>query len=240
MKKDKIIPSLNKRIVDFAKHKGLRAFDFSSKLQYKSSSQFSRVANGGDVEEFFILRMLEAFPLLNKEWLLEGKGDMETYPTMASEPESPIYRVTKKDLPLIPHDPMGKSIPFYDTDVYATIIPSMSDVVAMKPSAFINIPMFSQGEYAVPVTGHSMKGYINHGDWVVIKKITNHESIMYGEAHLIVTKSDNLKTVKFLKPSKNPEKLTLVPYNIEQFEPHEIRKDDVIEIYRVIGSFRSH
>jgi hypothetical protein len=232
-----MIPPLNKRILELIEYKQLKPIEFCIKLGYSDTTTHSTIISGKEFSKNVLTRILQTFPDIEKKWLLEGKGDM-TKPAMASEPAT-LYR-TAKSLPLIPHDPNGKSIPFYDTDVYATIIPSMSDVVAMKPSAFINIPMFNQGEYAVPVTGHSMKGYINHGDWVVIKKITNHESIMYGEAHLIVTKSDNLKTVKFLKPSKNPEKLTLVPYNIEQFEPHEIRKDDVIEIYRVIGSFRSH
>lgn len=135
---------------------------------------------------------------------------------------------------------LSKKIPFYDVEVFATISPAMSDVVALKPSAFINIPMFSQGEYALQVTGHSMKGLINHGDWIVVKRITNRNSIIYGEPYLVVTKSDNLKTVKFVKPSEDDDdSLCLIPYNIEQFDPQDIKKEEILEMYRVIGLFRS-
>lgn len=59
-------------------------------------------------------------------------------------------------LPTIPADPNGKEIPFFDVEVFATISPAMGDVVALRPDTFIRIPMFSQGQFAVQVTGHSI------------------------------------------------------------------------------------
>lgn len=144
-----------------------------------------------------------------------------------------------KPLPVIPSDPNGKNIPFYDVEVFATISPAMGDVVALRPDTFIRIPMFNQGQFAVQVTGHSMKPYISHSDWVVIRKITDRSEIIYGEPYLVVTKSDNLKTVKFLKQGDTDETYWLVPYNVEQFEPQEIKKSSVLELYRVIGVFKS-
>lgn len=144
-----------------------------------------------------------------------------------------------KQAPKINHDPDGKDIPFYDIEVFATISSAMSDVVALRPDTFIRIPMFSQGQFAVQVTGHSMKPYISHSDWVVIRQITDRSEIIYGEPYLIVTKADNLKTVKFLKPGDSEDTFWLVPYNIEQFEPQEIKKSSVLELYRVIGVFKT-
>ena len=115
----------------------------------------------------------------------------------------------------------------------------MGDVVALKPDTFIRIPMFSQGQFALTVTGNSMKGFINHGDWVVIRQITDREEIIFGEPHLIVTKADNFKTVKFLKEGDTSDKFWLVPYNVEQFEPQQIKKSSVLELYRVIGVFKT-
>lgn len=145
----------------------------------------------------------------------------------------------KKDLPVLNHDPNGKEIPFYDTEVFATISPVLSDVVALKPSTFIHIPMFSQGEFALQVTGNSMKGLINSNDWIVVKKIINREAIIYGEVYLVVTREDNLKTVKFIKEHQNKKLLWLVPYNIEQFSEQAILKSDILEMYKVVGLFRS-
>ncbi len=142
-------------------------------------------------------------------------------------------------LPLITPDPNGKKIPFYDTDVFATISPAMADVVALRPDTFIHIPMFSQGEFALQITGHSMRPYISHGDWVVVKRIINRDAIIYDEPYLVVTKDDNLKTVKFVKEHKDRKRLWLVPYNIEQFNEQSIQKEDILELYRVVGLFRT-
>lgn len=153
----------------------------------------------------------------------------------AKEPET-LYI---KKLNQIHPDPNGRDIPYFETEVFATISPAMGDVVALKPDAFIKIPMFSQGQFALSVTGNSMKGFINHGDWVVIRQITDREEIIYGEPHLIVTKADNIKTVKFLKEGDTTDKFWLVPYNVEQFEPQQIKKSSVLELYRVIGVFKT-
>jgi transcriptional regulator with XRE-family HTH domain len=156
------------------------------------------------------------------------------------EIENEIYPRIQRPLPVLESTPNGRTIPFIDTDVYGSFLPSLSDVITLKPSTFISIPFFSSGEGAVQVTGHSMKGYINHGDWVVIKRITNRHSIMHGEPHLIVTRSDNMKTVKFIKPDPDDEdRIMLIPYNIEQFEPQSISKEDVLDIYRVLGLFKT-
>lgn len=90
-----------------------------------------------------------------------------------------------------------KSVPFYDTEVFATISPAMSDVVTMKPSTFVQIPIFSQGEMAFQATGHSMKGYINHGDWIICKRIIEIRDIIFGEVYFIVPNSFNSAILKY-------------------------------------------
>ncbi len=146
----------------------------------------------------------------------------------------------EKTLKEIKEVPYGKEIPFFNQEVYGTISPVLDDYVTMQPYAIKKIPMFMAADGAVQVKGHSMKGYINNGDWIVIKKITNRNFIIYGEPYLVITKSDNLKTVKFVKESMDdPDCLTLTPYNIEQFEPQDIQKEEILELYSIVGLFRS-
>ncbi len=134
----------------------------------------------------------------------------------------------------------GDQIPVYNVKVFGTISPVFDDNEILLPLAIKRIPHFSRADGAVQVNGHSMKGYINHGDWILIKKITNKEVIIYGEPYLIITKSDNLRTVKFVKECTDDEDLlTLVPYNIEQFEPQDIEKNEILELYEIVGLFRS-
>lgn len=130
-----------------------------------------------------------------------------------------------------------KTIPVSNQSVYATISPAMSDMTTLQPDTFIRIPMFSRGEFAVQVTGHSMKGYINNGDWAVIRKMNDPNRIIYGECYLIVTRANNLHTVKFLNEHEDTDLLWLSAYNSEQFNSQSIEKTDILELYQVIGRF---
>lgn len=226
--------NINRRIIEFIDHTKLNDTEFALKLGYKSVSEVSRIRNNNNVPDIFIRRMKLAYPGLKKDWIEKGDLPMMLYELNESSAQ---YKPIKE----ISHDPNGRPIPVYDTAVYASIVSVLSGSITLPPETFIRIPMFMDGEAAVQVTGYSMKGYINHGDFVVIKRLTDRKSIMYGEAHMIVTRVDNIQTVKFIKPCEDDDSmLTLVPYNIEQFEPHNIYKEDILFIYRVIGSFRSH
>lgn len=133
----------------------------------------------------------------------------------------------------------SKQIPFIDdVEVFGTISPAMADAVAMRANTFINIPIFSKGEFAIQVRGNSMKGYINHGDWIVIRRIYDVNRIIYGEPYVICTRINNLRTVKFVNRHEDEDYLWLSPYNIEQFESQEIEKMDILEMYAVEGLFR--
>ncbi len=207
----------------FIKSKGLSQTQFSEQTGIERS-QLSRIIHGkASLLEKHINKILNAFPDF-KSYLEAKKGEMVKRIYAPQE----IYETEN-----------GRRIPFYNTDVFATISPAMADTVALKPDTFINIPMFAHGDFALQVTGNSMKGLINHGDWIVVKRITNRNAIIYGEIYLVVTKSDNLKTVKFVKEHENENLLWLIPYNIEQFQAQTIEKEEILEMYIVSGLFRS-
>lgn len=131
-----------------------------------------------------------------------------------------------------------KEIPVGNNPVFATISPAMSDAITFDQNTFIRIPFFSKGEYAVRVSGNSMKGYINAGDYIVIKRIVNKDFLIYGECYLVVTKSDNYKTVGFLnEDTANKNNLYISKYNKDQFSGQPIPKNEILEIYQVIGRF---
>jgi len=230
--------TIGDRIVDFVNKMGMSPFEFSAKLGYTSTSEYSRIRNGKPVSEVVIRKILKAFPEMSRDWLVHGKGEPNKNESESWIREPEIEYRSHRKVPEIKEDTNGRPIPKLDVDVYASIIPSLSDAVTLKPSAFINIPVFSQGELAVGVSGHSMKGLINHGDWVVIKKLTHMSGLVPGEAHLIVTKADNIKTIKFIKKSDKAKHIKLVPYNTEQFDPYDVALDDILEIWRIIGLFR--
>lgn len=199
----------------------LKRFLESKKI---SQAEFSRKTG---IDKFQLSKFVNGVLALNKVSLDKIKAGY------------PDFNYNVEQLKIINPDPNGKQIPYYEGHAFATISQAMADVVALRPDTFIHIPMFSQGEFALQVTGHSMRPYISHGDFVVVKRIINRDAIIYDEPYMMVTKDDNLKTVKFVKEHKEKKKLWLVPYNIEQFNEQTILKEDILELYRVVGLFRT-
>ena len=103
--------------------------------------------------------------------------------------------------------------------------------LVLTHDAFRKLPRFLGAHSSIIASGHSIKDYINHCDELVIKKLSSDKSIMYGEPNVVVTKADNIITVKFLKQCYEVANcISLVQYNIEQFEPKDISKDDILEV----------
>lgn len=130
-----------------------------------------------------------------------------------------------------------RSVPFYNIDVYGTAAPIMEDIKALEPEYFITIPFFKGCDFAVRMKGKSMYPLYRPGDVMVCKRITNKQFIVYGEAYLIITKSDNLRTVKFLQEDLNDNTcLIMAPYNREQFNPQSLPKNEILELFEVKGT----
>ena len=99
--------------------------------------------------------------------------------------------------------------------------------------------MFTRAEFVLPVRGHSMKGYIDHGDFVAVRRITNVNLIIYGEPYVVITREANMRTVKFVNQNKEDDStLWLSPYNTEQFDSQLIPKTDILEMYVVLGKLK--
>lgn len=214
------------RINELLESRRLNKSQYFREIGISRSSFYTTLNSGGEIGTDFLLKSLEYFPddnpfILGKENVLEDE------------------RKDYRQLKTIDEDPNGKDIPFVDGEFFATISPAMQDVITLKKDTFVRIPMFSRGEFAIQVTGNSMKGYINNGDWIIIRKLERLDKIIYGEVYVVVTKYDNHRTIKFIKEDQEDDSLLwLVPYNVEQFEPQTIEKEDVLEIYLVIGSFK--
>lgn len=100
---------------------------------------------------------------------------------------------------------------------------------------FKSIPHFSDCHVAVRVSGHSMYPKYCNGDIVVCKRISNHNYIPYGEPHLVVLSDCYL--LKFIHPHPTDKSLYLLKSVNEKFEPMEIKRSDLLEVYMVRGKF---
>jgi repressor LexA len=100
---------------------------------------------------------------------------------------------------------------------------------------FKSIPHFSDCHVAVRVSGHSMYPKYCNGDIIVCKRIFNHNYIPYGEPHLVVL--SDCYVLKFIHPHPADKTMFVLKSVNEKFEPMEIKRSDVLEVYMVRGKF---
>lgn len=195
----------------------------------------------GEVKRQFKTNLSQMAAVINQDryYLSNAKRGTVTMSLEDLESIREHFSVKPLDVLMEQAPEYGKKVPFYETDAFATISPSMQGAIPLNEHTYKYIPFFGDSNLVVMVTGQSMKRYINHGDWVGLKRIFDVDRIIPGECYYIITKANNLKTVKFVKKHDDPEYYWLVPYNIEQFNPFAIEKSDILEMYKVNAIIRS-
>jgi repressor LexA len=98
---------------------------------------------------------------------------------------------------------------------------------------FKSIPHFSNCDIAMRVSGKSMAPKYNNGDIIFCKRISTHDYVPYGEAHLLVLSDSTI--LKFIHPHSTDKSLFVLKSENDNFEPMEIKRSDVLEIYFVRG-----
>ena len=74
-----------------------------------------------------------------------------------------------------------------------------------------------------------------NGDIIVCKRIFNHNYLPFGEPHLVVMADCYL--LKFVHPHPADKSMYLLKSANEKFEPMEVKRVDILEVYLVRGKF---
>lgn len=193
--------------------------DFARKVGEKPQTVSNWVArdNGNNV----LNKIVEAFPQINKDWLMTGHGDM-------------LISGNKVTVPQISYT---KGVPYYNVDFIGGF-----DIVlnnqTINPEYLIDFQKYNEATCWCNVSGHSMEPEINNGDIIALKKIEDFSFLPLGEVYAIVT-TNGMRTIKRLGPSQNPECYTLVPTNKSpEYGIQELRKDMIQHIFQVLGCMK--
>lgn len=162
--------------------------------------------------------ILRKFTNVDEHWLLTGEGEMLKSDRVTSAPAS------------------NKNIPFYDIDVTASIAESFNDTPEI-PQYYIDFPPLNDCTAAFPVYGESMEPDFFAGEVVLVKEITNVDSMLWGEPYLVITNAncDNLRTIKNVYLSEDRTKFILRATNPRYAGDTIIPRDDVLKIFLVKG-----
>lgn len=214
------ISVLQQRVREFAKEKGIDIKTFE-RIAGLSNGFVSKI--GDSIREATFEKIKKSYPTININWIKTGIGPMEleTGTQVSAQVE-------------------GRRVPFYDSDVTASIVGSFSDIQE-TPSFYVDFKPFNDCDAYFRVYGDSMYPKYGNGEVVSVKRIYNLESILWGEAYLVLTDAeyDNLKTIKTLHPyDKDEAKIILRASNPNFKGDTVVKKSSIIGVFLVKGKIR--
>lgn len=226
------------RILQLSEYKGFKSInDFAkSGLGYNSSEKLNRLKDVSKKPSFDIIEDISnKFEDICVRWLVTGEGEMLGKNNTAVEPRN-VYKLRSDRI-----IKSNQSIPFYDIDAVAGLVPLFENSNVAKPIDYITIPHLPKCDGAVKVTGDSMYPLLKSGDIIMYKKIHDiANDIFWGEMYLlgVATEDEEYVTVKYVQRSeKGDDWVKLVSQNTHHQERH-IRRDRIKALALVKASIR--
>lgn len=189
---------------------------------------------------------------VNIDWLAYGIGDTfkseqdrttalqlsQTGRILERLEEDEQRKLKEKDEQPEPKVSLNPSVgrPYYDVDFLGGYGELFNDGPS-APLYNIDFPPYNKdGVTWCNITGHSMEPRINSGDIIALKEIVGWQDyIIYGEIYAIVTSND-MRTIKIIRKSKQPDHLRLVPINTTDFDEQDIPIKIITHLYKVLCS----
>ena len=159
---------------------------------------------------------------INPDWIDFGRG------SMFNAPKEECLKFTRRTDSAIPH----QSVPLYDMEGTAGLVPLFVDSTNVKPVDYIHIPNLPKCDGAIYIVGDSMYPLLKSGDIVLYKQMNDWNNIFWGDMYLLSIDIDGEEyiTVKYIQKSERPGCIKLVSQN-----PHHADKDIEIERIRALA-----
>jgi SOS-response transcriptional repressor LexA len=163
--------------------------------------------------------ILNAFPELNREWLLNGNGQM------LAEREKQFRDAKKNVLPLIPYPAIGG----YTEDNWTALL---------NDCPLYAIPdIKTPADFLIKVGGDSMNPKYQEGDLLACKMIQEILFFQWGKTYVLDT-SQGVMVKNIYEDTENKENILLVSENKDKYPPFAIPRSDIRKIALVVGSIR--
>ncbi len=207
--------SISDRILQIIKNEGISIYKFSGIIG-ASNSYFSQlIKHGGSVGSDRIEKILNAYPYIDANWLITGKGEMKKngiFPvsdSLSDKKVNPSYKV-----------------PVYDS--FEEHIKDKGEGESRK-SLLINVPGTEDTEAFIRVIGYSMGAEIKEGSVIGIKKVKT-EYFVSRYKYLILTKS-NEKLISHISPDPNDKESIIC--SSDDCNDFTMPKKEIKAVYRI-------
>jgi len=158
---------------------------------------------------------------INSEWMETGRGEM-------FNPVAPsaVWRKTTDSML------KGQSVPLYDLDATAGLVPLFLDKAGYVPIDYIHIPNLPRCDGAIYIAGDSMYPLLKSGDIVLYKQVHDINNIFWGDMYLLSLdiEGEEYVMVKYIQKSERKGYVKLVSQNV-----HHADKDVEVDKIRALA-----
>lgn len=230
----KIIATSKERLIKYLDYKGVKMVDFFKNSGIKRGFLDTDKLKS-TISDVFLAKIIAFFPDLNVKWLITGEGEMELYERVVNEPKA-VYAL-KTDRLLRGN----QTIPLYDIEAVAGLVPLFDSATRQNPIDHISIPGLPKCDGAIKVTGDSMYPLLKSGDIIMYKKVNDiMNDVFWGEMYLlsVATDDEEYVTVKYIQRSdKGEEWVRLVSQN-QHHQDRDIHRKKIKALALVKASIR--
>lgn len=166
-----------------------------------------------DVKTEVVADLCEAFPSVNANYILTGKGEMF---------QEERLDVSIKTLPRIPHDAAAGSL----TD-------AVDGVTELECERLPVVAAFPRYDFTIRVTGRSMEPMYFSGDEVACLRVNEARFLQWGRVHVL----DTTQGIVIKRIYENGDAIRCVSFNPE-FPDFCIPKEDIRSFNLVVGALR--
>ena len=195
--------TIKERILLFCEFKGIKKELFFKELGF-SYANFKGIQKKSALNSDAIDKIISKYSELSLSWLITGNGDMINKNGSALE----TFKL-KTDRSIL-----EQSIPLYNMEAVAGLVPLFDNLNDIKTDEYINIPNSPKCDGALFVTGDSMYPLLKSGDIIAYKQINDFNTdIFWGEMYLISVEvsDEEYISVKYVQKSeKGDEYIKLV------------------------------
>lgn len=164
----------------------------------------------------------------NYLWYITGEGEMTIpYPPILDNEEKPII------------NGYHKGVPYFSMDVTGSLVRSFSDIQE-APEFYVDFKPLNDCTAYLTVYGDSMFPKYCSGDIVAVKKFNNCDTLLWGEAYMIITdeEANCLRTIKLIHQHPENDKIILRASNPNYPGDTIISKKNIVNIFIVKGKIK--
>lgn len=179
-----------------------------------------------------IEKILLAYPELNPDWLLTGRGEMLSAST-ASNTE--LETTNNPNIARRVPEGSNEGIPLIPIEAMAGALTNEQTILEYECERYI-VPVFKGADFLIPVKGSSMYPKYSSGDIVACQRVPM-SSLFFQWNKVYVIDTNQGALIKRIKPGSDKEHVLIVSDN-EKYDPFELPTSAIHAVALVIGVIR--